>query len=102
MAENSPGLIDKIRAQLSTLVLLASGVTLLVSGYFTYDYRQYTNCQVQLLESSYQVNTTFAKAMEVLLAQPPRPIEERRQVLQDLLVVLRHQESVQRELGTCR
>lgn len=86
----------------SKILIALSGVTILVSGYFTYDYKQYTDCQVQLQEDNRITTQVFAESLRTLLAQPPRPQAERIQAFQKLQAALDHQEAAQRELGDCK
>lgn len=99
------GLADKvgaIRKHLDKVLIAASGLTLLVGGYFTYDYKAYVDCQVQLLEADRQFTTKFTNAMVVLLTQPPRPPEERLAAFVEVRTALQEKVRVQEQLGTCQ
>jgi hypothetical protein len=94
--------LSKIRRHIDKVLIAVSGVTLLVGGYFTLDYRNYTECQVRLQEASRGTTTVFAESLRVLLAQPPRSVEERRQAFGKLQAALDQQEAIQREVGDCK
>jgi hypothetical protein len=101
MVENPPGLIGKIRQHLEKVLIAASGLVILVGGYFTWDYRSYTECQtkvndsvVQAIDANQQTMTTFREALTVLLTQPPRPPEERLAAFQRLQEALNRQEAL--------
>lgn len=106
MAENPSRqlneIVGKIRQHLEKILIAVSGIAVLISGYYTYETKQQTDCQVQLLEAGQQVTNRFAEAMDVLLAQPPHPVEERRRVLGELQIALRRQENIQAEVGNCQ
>lgn len=84
------------------VLIAASGLTLLIGGYFTYDFRQTMDCQVELLEADRQFTVTFTNAMVVLLTQPPRPPEERRQAFEQVRIGLEQKRQVQEQLGSCQ
>lgn len=94
--------IGIIRRHMDKVLIAASGITILIGGYFTYDYRTYTDCQVQLADASQVTTTTFAESLRILLAQPPRPAEERRQAFEKLQQALQQQLDLQAELGNCK
>jgi len=94
--------ISIIRQHLDRVLIIASGITILVGGYFTVDYRNYTNCQVRILEASQVTTTTFADSLRVLLTNPPRPVEERLEAFRRLQEALDHQRTLQTELGNCK
>lgn len=94
--------IDKVRKHVDKVLITASGIAVLISGYVTFDYRSYTNCQAHHLEASHNTNIVFAQSLRTLLVQPPRPVEERRRAFEQLQAALERQEAVQRELGNCK
>ncbi len=100
--ESIGGKIRIIRQHIDKVLIAASGLTILIGGYFTVDYRNYVDCQVALMEESRQVTNVFADALDTLMAQPPRPVEERRKAFEDLQNALQHQRDVQLELGNCQ
>jgi hypothetical protein len=95
-------LITKIHNNLDRVLVAASGIALLVGGYFTLDYRSYTNCQAQILEATRNTNVVFADSLRILLSQPPRTQEERRHAFEDLQIALDHQREVQAQLQDCK
>jgi hypothetical protein len=105
MVEDPAGLIGKIRQHLEKVLIAASGLVLLVGGYFTWDYRAYAECQakindsvVQAIDANQQTMTTFREALTVLLAQPPRPPEERLAAFQRLQEALNRQDALMSSL----
>lgn len=105
MVQGPAGLAEKIaavRRNIDKILIAVSGVFILIGGYFTYDFRQTMNCQVQLLEADRQFTTTFTNAMVVLLTQPPRPPEERRAAFDQVRVALQEKQKIQQQLGSCQ
>jgi hypothetical protein len=91
-----------LRNNLDKMLVAASGFTILVAGYFTLDYRSYTECQAQIMKASQATNVAFAESLRTLLSQPPRPADERRHAFEELQVALDHQQAVQEKLGSCQ
>lgn len=94
--------IDVVRKNIDKVLIAISGLTLLAGGWVTLDFKNYTDCQVQLLEASRDTTTSFRESLVVLLATPPRPIEERRQALVRLQEALQKQQQIQQQLGSCK
>jgi hypothetical protein len=94
--------VDKIRKHVDKVLIAASGIAILISGYVTFDYRAYINCQAYHMEAAHNTNSVFAESLRVLLTQPPRPVEERRLAFERLQAALDRQERIQEQLGDCK
>lgn len=100
--KQSQSVIRGIQKHVEKVLIAASGVAVLISGYVTLEYRSYTECQVRLQEASRATTLSFAQALQVLLAQPTRPVEERREAFVKLQETLDQQRTIQEKYGNCR
>lgn len=93
--------INKLRPNLDKVLIGLAAVAMALSGVQLYNQRSYVDCQIQVndsvvraLDANQEVARVFRDSMNILLAQPPRPAEERRKAFEDLAAALNHQQEV--------